>query len=85
MDSSKLGPKEKLQIKQFFEHHDARMYVRQFVANNFVEGAGFTTKPKIPQTPVSQPDTTQKIETPLVTEHSLLVELKKGAAFDEFY
>ena len=81
----KLGPKEKLQIKQFFEHHDARQYVRQFIAGSFSEDAGFIPKQKISNTQVVQPDSTKKIETPLVTEPSLLIEVQKGAAFDEFY
>lgn len=85
MDTGKLGPREKLQIKQFFENHDARTYVRNFVAAGFSDEPGVKRKPKISAADASKSETTVKIETPIVSEPSLLIEIKKGAAFDEFH
>jgi hypothetical protein len=59
--------------------------VRNFVAAGFSDDPGVKQRPKISPQATSKSDAAIQIETPIVTEPSLLIEIKKGAAFDEFH
>lgn len=80
-----LKPGDKLRIKKFFESNDAREYVRAFVAQSFGENSAI---PRVKMVDPSHMKTEQQQEVkPVVPpiEPSLIVEIQKGAAFDEFH
>lgn len=82
MDLKKISPQDKLKIKQFFQEHDAHDYVKAFMAQSF--GVA-TVKSRRSNIAVAKPSREQSVDDVEVSEPSLVIELKDGAAFDEFH
>ncbi|EAY10263.1 hypothetical protein TVAG_046850 [Trichomonas vaginalis G3] len=82
MDLKQISPQDKLKIKQFFQQHDAHEYVKSFMADTFGDGSQKPRRSNLSASKVSVESQSNDIQ---VTEPSLLVELKDGAAFDEFH
>lgn len=81
-----LSASEKLRIKKFFEKRDPREYVKAFISQSF------GTNDPIPRVRMADPifdEVEEDIRVPkpdkTPTEPSLIIEVKNGAAFDEFH